>query len=45
MPDQNYTGDKVKFCCDKTTSRIISETVWSSTAFALAGLPQGEFLF
>ena len=29
----------------QTTSRIISETVWSSNAFSLAGLPQGEFLF
>ena len=24
---------------------IISETVWSSKAFSLAGLPQGVFLF
>ena len=29
----------------KTTSRIISETVWSSNASFLAGLLQGEFLF
>ena len=28
----------------KTTSRIISETIWSSNAFSLAGLPQVEFL-
>ena len=51
MPDQNSTGDKVKFCCVKTPScskpqpKIISETVWSSNAFSPAGLSQGEFLF
>ena len=28
----------------QTTSSIISETVWSSNAFSLAGLPQGEYL-
>ena len=22
MPDQNSTGDKVKFCCDKTPSGL-----------------------
>ena len=26
------------------TSRIISETVWSSNAFSLVGLPKGEYL-
>jgi len=28
----------------QTTSRIVSETVWSSNAFSLAGLPHGEYL-
>ena len=29
----------------QTTTRIISETVWSSNAFSLAGLLQGEYIF
>ena len=29
----------------QNTSRIISETVWSSNAFSLAGSPEGEYRF
>ena len=52
MPAQNSTADSQlnaavikRHIMFQTTSRIISETVWSSNAFSLAGLPQGEFLF